>query len=119
MRTAIDVLHEIALGHMGMPLREFDYLTPQEFNQALRGFHKKKEVELDNELWQTRMTWAIIMNSSGRYKKLIRPEDLMKLPGDIAKQAARKPIDKEEVREHFYQLQKRLNNGGTDSGDKD
>jgi hypothetical protein len=82
-------------------------LTPEQFySHTLADFHERafycweyvnrdRDFQMQKTAWQT----AILMNSSGNYKKKIKPEDLYKSPyeKEVPKTKKQNNEDKEKV----------------------
>ena len=82
---------------MGISHADFWQMTLQEILNAHKGYLEKTY----NDWRRTRCLWAAIYNAPrGKNDKMVKPTDLMKLPGDVATTDFSDEISKiEEYRE--------------------
>ena len=73
-----------ALGVIGMSLRDFCSLTPEEWREVCRGWHASRD-QASHETWeQTR--WLGTVTVQPHVRKRLSPRDLLRLPWDEAVQ---------------------------------
>jgi hypothetical protein len=86
-------------------------MTVHEIFDMVSAYYRRRDDELDEQLtvlaWQT----SLIMNSSGNYKKAIKPKDLYKAKGDGEEESENelRPIDVEEKNKELQALQDKFN----------
>lgn len=107
-----ETLKEYGLGVFRLSPDEFWDMGIKDFYDMIVSYSKVKQKEVDLTMQQIAWQTSLLMNSSGNYKKKIKPEDLYKIsdPEEEKQKPNKEPIkySKEESKEHFNNLLKKM-----------
>ena len=98
----VDELMAIAVGSMGMSLDDFCSMTPHEFNEVFRSWHR---THVEQPWEQTRLLACCLLQPWS--KKKLKPEDIMRFDWDKKRTANANPTKEQSTRQRFEEIRRR------------